>query len=167
MSKLIPLYVLFALFSNPAQAQEDMLVGEISVSELKEAPYSEWFIDGYDTYNVKDAVKDELAALLDGVHITIFMGTWCSDSQREVPHFYKILDVLEFPFENSELVAMERDKTTPDQLEEGLNIQRVPTFIFYKDDKELGRIVEYPITSLEADMIAILSGLEYEHAYAQ
>ena len=167
MSKLIPLCFLLALFSSPAQAQEDMLIGEIAVSELKDAPYSEWFVDGYDAYSVKDAAKNELGTLLDGVHIKIFMGTWCSDSQREVPRFSKILDVLEFPSENSELVAMDRDKITPDQLEEGLNIQRVPTFIFYKDNRELGRIVEYPIVSLEEDMLTILSESEYEHAYAQ
>jgi hypothetical protein len=43
----------------------------------------------------------------------------------------------------------------------------VPTFIFMKDGQELGRIVEYPLESLEKDMAKILSGVDYKHAYAE
>lgn len=167
MSKLITLFFLLLIFSGHAQDHEDMLLGKISVSDLKAAPYAKWFVDGYETYDVKGTKMEDLKTLLDGVNIKIFMGTWCSDSQREVPRFYKILDALEFPYQNSEWIAVNREKNTPDQFEEGLNILRVPTFIFYKYGQELGRIVEYPIKSLEADMLKILSGEEYEHAYAQ
>jgi hypothetical protein len=41
-----------------------------------------------------------------------------------------------------------------------LNIVRVPTFIFYKNNSEAGRIIEVPKTSLEQDMVNILSGNE-------
>ena len=46
-----------------------------------------------------------------------------------------------------------------------MSIINVPTFIFYKDGEELGRIVEYPIQDLESDMLKILSGQPYRHAY--
>ena len=36
-----------------------------------------------------------------------------------------------------------------------------------KDDQELGRMVEYPLESLEKDMVKILSGEDYKHAYAE
>ena len=38
----------------------------------------------------------------------------------------------------------------------GYEIEYVPTFIFYREDKEIGRIIETPILSLEEDMLAIL-----------
>jgi hypothetical protein len=38
-----------------------------------------------------------------------------------------------------------------------LDIQRVPTFIIYKNNIEVGRIIENPVTSLEQDMINILT----------
>jgi hypothetical protein len=38
-----------------------------------------------------------------------------------------------------------------------LDIQRVPTFILYKNNVEAGRIIENPVTSLEQDMINILT----------
>ncbi|HEA20699.1 MAG TPA: thioredoxin family protein [Pricia antarctica] len=167
MMKLIPLFFLFVVGTTQAQDTEDMLIGKTSASAFQKAPYSEWFVKGYDTYTIEDSIKDDLKPLLDGVYVKIFMGTWCSDSQREVPHFYKILDQLDFPSENSTLIAMDRSKKTPANLEEGLHIERVPTIIFYKNNVELGRIVEYPIVSLEKDMLKILSGDGYKHAYDQ
>jgi hypothetical protein len=60
---------------------------------------------------------------------------------------------------------MTREKNTPQNYEEGLGITNVPTFIFYKDGKELNRIVEFPIEDLESDMLKILQGEPYKHAY--
>jgi hypothetical protein len=42
-------------------------------------------------------------------------------------------------------------------LEVGLNITKVPTFIFYKKGKEVGKIVETLKTSLEQYMLGIRS----------
>ena len=93
------------------------------------------------------------------------MGTWCEDSQRETPNFIKILKQVDFDFNNLELITVNREKITPQGLENGLNITNVPTFIFYKDGKEINRIVEFPIESLEEDMINILTNKDYKHAY--
>jgi len=41
-----------------------------------------------------------------------------------------------------------------------LNIESVPTFIFLKNKVESGRIIETPHTSLEQDMLNILTGNE-------
>lgn len=166
MYKTMALVLLISIFSVHAQDQKEMLLGKISVSELREHPYSEWFVGRYEKYDVKDKKTENLETLLDGVTIKVVMGTWCPDSRREVPRFYKILDAMEFPPEGIEIIAVDRQKTTPEHLEKDLDIKRVPTFIFYRDGQELGRIVEYPIKSLEADMVQILSGEDYEHAYA-
>lgn len=76
------------------------------------------------------------------------------------PHFYKILDHLGFPEKRLRVVALDnhpdRRKTSPDGAEKGWNIEYVPTFIFLKNDKEVGRIVETPAVSLEKDMVNIL-----------
>ena len=52
-------------------------------------------------------------------------------------------------------------------LEEGFNILRVPTFIFYKDGKEIGRFVEHAIdgSTIEDDILKIVSGQPYTHPY--
>ena len=51
---------------------------------------------------------------------------------------------------------MDIHKKTPENYEEGMNIEKIPTFIFFKHGQELGRIIEKPKVSLEHDMLEIL-----------
>lgn len=143
------------------------LIGIISRDNFLNEPFSDWFIYNYDDYEVDEATAESLIPLLDGVSIKAFMGTWCGDSQEQTPVFYKVLDATNFNEENIELVAVNRAKKTPDNLQQPYNIERVPTFIFYKNGKEIGRIVEYPRESIEADMLKILSGEPYKHSYQE
>jgi hypothetical protein len=53
-------------------------------------------------------------------------------------------------------ICRDRIKSSPVSGYEELNIERVPTFIFLKNNIELGRIIEYPLASLQQDMINIL-----------
>ena len=85
------------------------------------------------------------------------MGTWCSDSQREVPRFFKILDQLAFNFNNITLIGVNRAKQADNTEVNELNIELVPTIIFFIDGKEIGRIIESPEENLEKDMVKILS----------
>ncbi len=144
-----------------------MLLGKANRKGFQMDAFKDWFNTGYEDYKVDSETVAKLKPLLKDVTITVFMGTWCEDSQRETPHFYKILDDAGFDESKLTLITVSEEKTTPQGFEEGKNITHVPTIIFNKNGKELGRIVEYPIESLEKDMLAILSGKEYKHAYAE
>ena len=144
-----------------------MLLGKANRKGFQMDAFKDWYNTGYEDYKVDSETLEKLKPLLKEATITVFMGTWCEDSQRETPHFYKILDEANFDESKLTLITVSDEKTTPQGFEEGKNITNVPTFIFYKNDKELGRIVEYPIESLEKDMLAILSGKVYKHAYAE
>ena len=73
-----------------------------------------------------------------------------------VPNIFKVLDNLQFKEKNVEIIAVDGAKKAENGIIDGLNIQRVPTFIVYdKKGKELGRIVEHPKTTLEGDLLAI------------
>lgn len=144
-----------------------MLLGKANREGFQMDAFKGWFNPGYSDYKVDLETLEQLKPLLKDVTITLFMGTWCEDSQRETPHFYKILDDANFDESKLTLITVSDEKTTPQGFEKGKNITNVPTMIFYKNEKELGRIVEYPIESLEKDMLAILSGKEYKHAYAE
>jgi predicted Zn-dependent protease len=56
-------------------------------------------------------------------------------------------------------------KQSPQHEEAGKNIHHVPSFIIYDDKKELGRIIESPLTSLEKDLLAILQQQPYQPNY--
>jgi len=65
-----------------------------------------------------------------------------------------------------QLIGMSEQKTTPQNYEKGLEIFNVPTYIFKKNGKEINRIVEFPVETLEKDIFKILSGQEYKNIYA-
>ena len=141
------------------------LVGFANKESFNQAPYNTWFKQKFDAYNPDAEIISSLKKELKGIKIKGFMGTWCGDSKRETPHFYKILEQTNFDLNDFELVTVNRSKKTPDNLQEGLNIKRVPTFIFYKDGKEIGRYVEYARETLEKDILKIVSGETYKHSY--
>jgi thiol-disulfide isomerase/thioredoxin len=147
------------------EGEFDMLVGTAAFDSLQTQPYASWYDAQLETYEPDTETVAQLEGLLSDVRITVFMGTWCSDSKREVPRFVKILETVGYDPEDVEVIAMTRDKTTPQGYEKGMSIINIPTFIFSKEEKELGRIVEYPIEDLESDMLKILSGGPYRHAY--
>ncbi|MEO8400081.1 MAG: thioredoxin family protein [Ignavibacteriaceae bacterium] len=143
------------------ESGKPMLIGYTTREAFSDSSFSWWFDSEYKNYDVDyDAIKPlfEDSTLMENMDITIIMGSWCSDSRREVPRFLKILDVFDFPEEKYTLYNVDRDKHTEADEIDDLNIELVPTFIFYKDDVEIGRITEAPIESLEKDMIKILTG---------
>ena len=87
------------------------------------------------------------------------MGIWCPDSRREVPRFMKVIDAWKFPAAKLTFIGVDDAKQSPVGEYVKLDIQRVPTFILYKNNIEAGRIIENPSTSLEQDMVNILTGM--------
>ncbi|MGE5406378.1 MAG: thioredoxin family protein [Methanosarcina sp.] len=137
------------------------LLGYFDPARLRQAPYSEWYIKGMDDYMPKtDALNRLYDIPKDNLTIKIVMGSWCPDSRREVPRFMKILELWQFPADKVTFVGVDEEKNSPVGDYASLNIVRVPTFIFYKNNSETGRIIEVPKTSLEQDMVNILSGNE-------
>lgn len=94
---------------------------------------------------------------LSDFHLTVVMGSWCGDSQEQVPRFYKILDQLHFPEDQVTLICVDRKKKTIHADIQPLNIQLVPTFIFYIKGTEAGRIIETPSETLEKDILSIIT----------
>lgn len=146
-------------------AKPNYVEGVTSQKTFKEAPYATWFNRNYDGYKLDEMAVKEIKKTLKGVTIKAFMGTWCGDSRREVPPFYKLLKATDFDEDNLEMIAVNRSKKTSNNLQVGFNIIRVPTFIFYKKGEEIGRYVEYPRETLEKDILKILKQEPYKHSY--
>lgn len=145
------------------------LLGRIDKSGLELDNYKTWFSKNYENYGINTALTNQFASDLKEYNITLFMGTWCGDSKREVPRFYKILEACNFPMDQLTTVALSGQpdmyKQSPQHEEAGLNIHRVPTFIFYKNGEEVNRIVEEPVQSLEDDILDIVTGNHYKSNY--
>lgn len=134
-----------------------MLLGLQTIDQFKKEPFSQWYTPEKDAYMLDKKSMDMLKKQkLGSFKIIVFLGTWCEDSHREFPRLVKILETLQYPMENMEVIAVNRKKESPGG-EEGIhNIQRVPTIIVMKHGKEYGRIVEFPKSGyLEKDLLEI------------
>jgi hypothetical protein len=141
------------------KSQMEILIGLCNRRGLQSSLFKTYYDSEYAAYKTDSATIAELKKILasKNIKITIVMGSWCGDSQEQVPGFYKILDATGFSDNNVTLYCVDRSKKTDKGETAGLNITLVPTFIFYLDGKETGRITETPKESLEKDMLGIVS----------
>ncbi len=171
MKKIFFLIIVFVMTLNAQQAgfkivkssknSKPMLVGVCSRAELTNPQFGNWFKNEYNSYKPKFSDKEEVSSKLREYNIVIVMGTWCPDSRREVPRFYKILDSVNFSKDKVKLIAVDRKKKGLAAETKGLDIRRVPTFVFYKEGKEVGRIIEHPsFDRLEDDIENILHAVK-------
>jgi len=144
----------------------EILVGKVSLAQLSTYT-SDWFSNEYDLYKTNQSLLTKIKPLLNNKKVTLIMGTWCEDSQREVPGMIKILTEAGYPTSSMDIIAVDEDKTTPGKLEKAFELFNVPTLIFSENGTEINRIVEFPINGLEQDILAILSGKDYKNAYAE
>ena len=168
------LILAFFMVSNCATAQHKItakkdkngyLVGVASKASFLDKDFKGWFNRRFKEYETDPLAIAKLSLTINDFEIKAFMGTWCGDSKREVPRFYKILEETGYDDKRVEMICVDRTKTTPDNLQKGFNLIRVPTFIFYKKGIEIGRFVEYPRTSMEEDFLKIITGKPYKHSY--
>lgn len=131
----------------------DYFAGPISAQQLlSQYPV---FQQAYDDYHPS---PQELAAVhrLAGHSLTILFGTWCHDSEREVPRLLKLLEISQVALKDIKLVAVDLHKSDPDGLSRQHNLRYTPTFILSVDEQEIGRVVERPVNSLGEDLAAFI-----------
>lgn len=132
---------------------ERILYGEISETLLFKY-YPEWG-KIFDTFEPETAILRNIPQQkLDDLNIIIFLGTWCPDSKQIVPRFLKLVNALKV--KSIRLFAVDRTKTEASGIATQYEIERVATIIFKNSNGEIGRITEFPVKTLEEDMLNIL-----------
>lgn len=167
--KKIFLLTFFTIATFNLIAQEN-IIGETNKKELLMSEHKSWFQDSYEDYKPSPEIVEELTKNFktNKFQIDVYFGTWCEDSQREVPQLIKLLEHSKFDFKKLKLTGVDEDKIIPNVSEkkrEALDVFNVPTIIVYKNGKEINRFVEYAQETLEKDMLKIFSGEPYKHSY--
>lgn len=93
-------------------------------------------------------------ALAPGTEVLAFFGTWCHDSQREIPRYMRLSEASAL---KTTYIAVDRDKRDPAGQAARWRISKVPTFILLREGRELGRIVERPRVDLRTDLTELLA----------
>ena len=130
---------------------EENMVGVISKNDL--LSHEALFKKGYESFIVSEEDKLKISDWPSNLYIDIYFGTWCHDSEREVP---KLLSILDNNLDvNFKLIALDLNKDDPQKLALRNSINYTPTFVVFLGDKEIGRIIERPNQSLVDDITKI------------
>ncbi|WP_159821287.1 TlpA family protein disulfide reductase [Colwellia sp. 20A7] len=89
---------------------------------------------------------------LKGKELIVLFGTWCHDSEREVPKLIKLLEESKVKLASINYVAVDYDKRDAGGIAEANDLQYTPTFIVKQNGKELVRVIEKPTGSLAQDL---------------
>ena len=139
-----------------SESNKEIMIGYCSFAGITDTTYNSAYKSEYKAFSPDKEISDQLYSLLDGVTVTIVMGTWCSDSREQVPRFMKLLDISGYTVPDPILICVDRNKKAGDVSLEGMDILKIPVFIIYYDGRELGRIIETPKTTMEKDLLEIL-----------
>lgn len=131
------------------------LVGHVTRDELEN--YDTWKTLRAEDYSPDAAAVQTIADKWRGIRVLVILGTWCKDSKRDLPRFFKIADLAKLRLDGVTFVAVDRTKKDAEGLTQTHKVERVPTFVFFRGDTEVGRVIERPTTTLEADIAAILT----------
>jgi len=134
---------------------DENLMGVIGVDDLRRFGGG-WFDRNFNEYEPDAKAVSHLSGVISDVNVICYLGTWCSDSKREVPRFFKALKEAGLPDSVVTMIGVDRQKFSLDGSSMVYRIERVPTFIFFRNGVEVGRIVESPHESLERDMLNLL-----------
>ncbi|MCK9450646.1 MAG: thioredoxin family protein [Bacteroidales bacterium] len=169
--KLIPKMLLLFIFiamNGAANAQEinqyimdtvrdrEVLIDFVNREGLQTGEFAEYYSQEYDNYEVNQEITNQLKTKIEGLEIVVVLASWCIDSKIQVPRFLKLLDAIGFSEEQLMMIGVDSQKKARDLDIDIYEVERVPTFIFYRNSKTIGRIVENPTKSLEADMLKIV-----------
>lgn len=138
------------------KSKSEIMIGYCTLDGIRDTGFLASYQKEYDQFGPNKLLMNQMYSLLNGITVTIVMGTWCSDSRVQVPRFMRLFDDLEHSFATPTFICVDQNKKAGDVDIQNLNILKVPTFIVYYQGRELGRIIETPTTTLDQDFLNIL-----------
>jgi len=166
--KYICFSAILVLFTLQAYTQElnkkvldektgtEILIGYCDESALQLGEFGESYSREFKAFTPGDKAMNDLKYKLDDITFTIVLGTWCDDTKEQLGRFTKLLYCLKYDMNRCTFIAVDRTKTAEKVPMEDLKIEKVPTFIVYRNAVEIGRIVETPETSMDYDLVKII-----------
>lgn len=144
------------IFSQPLGfdtiKNQNFLLGIVNKGHLAD---SSWFIENYRHEQISDETFLKISEASMNVKVDVYFGSWCEDSQRWLPVFVNIMDHTGLK-DKVTLVGLPRSKAEREKIAPGIDIEKVPTFVFKFDGREIGRIIENPESDLSTEVLNIL-----------
>jgi thiol-disulfide isomerase/thioredoxin len=133
--------------SLPDEKEKKSLVGILTEEQVTGDTSFHWYQANLKYYKLDSATVQAIRSKKDKIHLVLFMGTWCHDSQQLVPKYFETLKAANFDSSHLTIIATDRNKKTIAGLHHAYNLENVPTMIVLQNGKEVGRVVEYGSTT--------------------
>lgn len=117
-------------------------------------------------------IKEKLSQIREHLRILVIGADWCPDCYINVPRMIKVLEAIgkntiDFQILYGVMVnalrkpgdiTWHKKNSPPEATEPKFNLEKIPTFYFFVEEKLIGRIVERPtkFPSLEEELLNIL-----------
>lgn len=139
---------------HPLLAQDEVLIGTLSLSEIIENdPVFEIYID---RYQPNEEAVSYLSNYQDSVEVIVFFGSWCRESKKYIPRLVKTMQLVGNEKIQFRIIGVDVQKKVPAKFLNMHQIEYIPTVVVLKGNAELGRIVEEPRERIETDLVEIL-----------
>jgi thiol-disulfide isomerase/thioredoxin len=146
----------YALAQTTLNTEQNVITGFTDVRLLERGNNYRWYKDGYMNYQPNNSALEVIRNVPYDIQIFVFAGTWCEKSQILLPQFYKAMDLAGFAKQKITLYLLDRDKRSPQGMENNYNINSTPVFIIIQKGVEIGRIAETVSQSIEADIADLI-----------
>jgi thiol-disulfide isomerase/thioredoxin len=130
--------------------------GAVTFKDMIAQPELGWMRDSVAAYIPHKATLQQLRASLSDIRLLVFMGTWCEDSRNLIPKLYKVLQDAGYATDQVLMYGMDRAKTSGTEIEKTYNATLLPTIIIYRNNAEIGRIIETVPTTIEAELSRLI-----------
>lgn len=140
--------------------ESKILSGTINRSIIENDTAFKWFKENGQYGTAEPSAVEAFKKNAPKFSLVVVIGTWCHDSQNLLPKFYRLIEKSGFPEAKITLISVDRDKKSFDKSSQKYKITNVPTFIVFKDGKELARVIEYGKTGdIEKELGEIVANL--------
>ncbi len=119
-----------------------------------------------------EKIKKKLFSIENNLKILAIGASWCPDCSKNVPRMIKILEKISLDKIHLEILYgvmvnalrkrgdpyWHKTRSPPEAMNPKFNLEKIPTFFFFLDDKYIGRVVERPIKfpTLEEEILHII-----------
>jgi thiol-disulfide isomerase/thioredoxin len=157
---MIFLYVLTSLFlyacsSNPSHnsfetadhsaKQANLPYFTVKINQEQLFSRFSHFANNYSQYQPSEDDVKHIASIKKPLHLLIIFGTWCHDSEREIPRLLKLLHQANNPNITYQMIAVGYDNKISEEYELPVSINYIPTVIISDESgTELTRVIERP-----------------------
>ena len=156
-------FILFFIFlsevglsQTSVNTEQNVIVGISDVRILERGLSYRWYKDGYFNYQSNISAVTAIKEMPKDIQFMVFAGTWCEKSRELLPRFYRVLDLAGINRQRVTLCFLDRDKRSPQGIENNYSINSTPVFIILQKGVEIGRITETISQSIEADIADLI-----------